>query len=207
MTAGEVDLAEYTRSIERLNTSLGFLQTEMQRLAQQQEKIMAMRDQQQQAWVIPPPAPSPHRYPVTARFIDEATEMQAPHYCFYFFSTQAAPRVAQQQRDRQRIGPGVGGILVPDPVLFWVATRPQPFTCGHQTTTGLVSCQNASDSPSKRPEGHPHQSDAQPSHLSRQPAQTETLQLQPNPAELVCLPESRRGRQGKTQPRAQGRKR
>ncbi|XP_041847525.1 calmodulin-regulated spectrin-associated protein 2 isoform X2 [Melanotaenia boesemani] len=61
VTPGEVDLAEYTRSIERLNTSLGFLQTEMQRLAQQQEKIMAMRDQQQQAWVIPPPAPSPHR--------------------------------------------------------------------------------------------------------------------------------------------------
>ncbi|XP_028988634.1 calmodulin-regulated spectrin-associated protein 2 isoform X2 [Betta splendens] len=58
---GEVDLAEYTRSIERLNTSLGFLQTEMQRLSQQQEKIMAMREQQQQAWVIPPPAPSPHR--------------------------------------------------------------------------------------------------------------------------------------------------
>uniref|UniRef100_A0A7N8WL37 Calmodulin regulated spectrin-associated protein family, member 2b n=1 Tax=Mastacembelus armatus TaxID=205130 RepID=A0A7N8WL37_9TELE len=57
---GEIDLAEYTRSIERLNTSLGFLQTEMQRLAQQQEKIMAMREQQQQAWVIPPPAPSPH---------------------------------------------------------------------------------------------------------------------------------------------------
>ncbi|KAK2822319.1 hypothetical protein Q5P01_022384 [Channa striata] len=58
---GEIDLAEYTRSIERLNTSLSFLQTEMQRLAQQQEKIMAMREQQQQAWVIPPPAPSPHR--------------------------------------------------------------------------------------------------------------------------------------------------
>ncbi|XP_055007985.1 calmodulin-regulated spectrin-associated protein 2 [Boleophthalmus pectinirostris] len=58
---GEVDLSEYTRSIERLNSSLGFLQTEMQRLAQQQEKIMAMREQQQQAWVIPPPAPSPHR--------------------------------------------------------------------------------------------------------------------------------------------------
>lgn len=57
----EIDLAEYTRSIERLNTSLGFLQTEMQRLAQQQEKIMAMREQQQQSWVIPPPAPSPHR--------------------------------------------------------------------------------------------------------------------------------------------------
>ncbi|KAL0966463.1 hypothetical protein UPYG_G00295580 [Umbra pygmaea] len=58
--AGEVDLGEYSRSIERLNTSLGFLQTEMQRLAQQQEKIMAMREQQK-AWVIPPPEPSPHR--------------------------------------------------------------------------------------------------------------------------------------------------
>uniref|UniRef100_H3DCW4 Calmodulin regulated spectrin associated protein family member 2 n=1 Tax=Tetraodon nigroviridis TaxID=99883 RepID=H3DCW4_TETNG len=56
VTPGEADLADYTRSIERLNTSLGFLQTEMQRLAQQQEKIMAMR-----AWVIPAPAPSPHR--------------------------------------------------------------------------------------------------------------------------------------------------
>ncbi|CAL9688792.1 unnamed protein product [Knipowitschia caucasica] len=61
VAAGEVDLSEYTRSIERLNSSLGFLQTEMQRLAQQQDKIMAMREQQQQAWVIPPPAPSPHR--------------------------------------------------------------------------------------------------------------------------------------------------
>uniref|UniRef100_A0A673ZI06 Calmodulin regulated spectrin-associated protein family, member 2a n=1 Tax=Salmo trutta TaxID=8032 RepID=A0A673ZI06_SALTR len=56
---GEVDLAEYTRSIEKLNHSLGFLQTEMQRLAQQQEVIMAMREQkQQQAWVIPPPQTS-----------------------------------------------------------------------------------------------------------------------------------------------------
>ncbi|XP_074544295.1 calmodulin-regulated spectrin-associated protein 2 isoform X2 [Halichoeres trimaculatus] len=61
VTPGEIDLAEYTRSIERLNTSLSFLQTEMQRLAQQQEKIMAMREQHQQSWVIPPPAPSPHR--------------------------------------------------------------------------------------------------------------------------------------------------
>ncbi|XP_031136941.2 calmodulin-regulated spectrin-associated protein 2 isoform X2 [Sander lucioperca] len=58
---GEIDLTEYTRSIERLNTSLGFLQTEMQRLSQQQETIMSMREQQQRAWVIPPPAPSPHR--------------------------------------------------------------------------------------------------------------------------------------------------
>ncbi|XP_077412493.1 calmodulin-regulated spectrin-associated protein 2 isoform X2 [Vanacampus margaritifer] len=61
LTPGETDLAEYTRSIDRLNTSLGFLQTEMQRLAQQQERIMSMKDQHQHAWVIPPPAPSPHR--------------------------------------------------------------------------------------------------------------------------------------------------
>ncbi|XP_077580623.1 calmodulin-regulated spectrin-associated protein 2 [Stigmatopora nigra] len=61
MTPGETDLAEYTRSIERLNTSLGFLQTEMQRLAQQQERIMSMKEEQQKAWVISPPVPSPHR--------------------------------------------------------------------------------------------------------------------------------------------------
>uniref|UniRef100_A0A667X2W5 Calmodulin regulated spectrin-associated protein family, member 2a n=1 Tax=Myripristis murdjan TaxID=586833 RepID=A0A667X2W5_9TELE len=61
----EVDLAEYTRSIEKLNHSLAFLQTEMQRLAQQQEVIMAMREQQhQQAWVIPHPHtnPSPQKH-------------------------------------------------------------------------------------------------------------------------------------------------
>ncbi|XP_069558385.1 calmodulin-regulated spectrin-associated protein 2a isoform X2 [Brachyistius frenatus] len=61
----EVDLTEYTRSIEKLNHSLAFLQTEMQRLAQQQEVIMSMREQQhQQAWVIPPPHtnPSPQKH-------------------------------------------------------------------------------------------------------------------------------------------------
>ncbi|KAM6920961.1 calmodulin-regulated spectrin-associated protein 2a [Xenentodon cancila] len=61
----EVDLSEYTRSIEKLNHSLAFLQTEMQRLAQQQEVIMAMREQQhQQSWVIPPPHtnPSPQKH-------------------------------------------------------------------------------------------------------------------------------------------------
>nr|XP_046248237.1 calmodulin-regulated spectrin-associated protein 2a isoform X2 [Scatophagus argus] len=61
----EVDLTEYTRSIEKLNHSLAFLQNEMQRLAQQQEVIMAMREQQhQQAWVIPPPhtSPSPQKH-------------------------------------------------------------------------------------------------------------------------------------------------
>ncbi|XP_077471762.1 calmodulin-regulated spectrin-associated protein 2 isoform X2 [Stigmatopora argus] len=61
ITPGETDLAEYTRSIERLNTSLGFLQTEMQRLAQQQERIMSMKEEQQKSWVISPPVPSPHR--------------------------------------------------------------------------------------------------------------------------------------------------
>ncbi|KAM4738526.1 calmodulin-regulated spectrin-associated protein 2a isoform 5-T5 [Anableps anableps] len=62
----EADLSEYTRSIEKLNHSLAFLQAEMQRLAQQQEVIMAMREQQhQQAWVIPPPHtnPSPQKHP------------------------------------------------------------------------------------------------------------------------------------------------
>ncbi|XP_067308749.1 calmodulin-regulated spectrin-associated protein 2 isoform X2 [Pseudorasbora parva] len=57
--AVEVDLAEYTQSIERLNTSLSFLQSEMQRLAQQQERIMQMRDHQ--SWVIPPPDPMPRK--------------------------------------------------------------------------------------------------------------------------------------------------
>lgn len=57
--AVEVDLAEYNRSIERLNTSLSFLQSEMQRLAQQQERIMQMRDHQ--SWVIPPPDPAPRK--------------------------------------------------------------------------------------------------------------------------------------------------
>lgn len=50
----ETDLMEYTRSIEKLNASLSFLQVEMQRLAQQQEVIMQMREQQ--AWVVPQPS-------------------------------------------------------------------------------------------------------------------------------------------------------
>ncbi|CDQ83784.1 unnamed protein product [Oncorhynchus mykiss] len=66
----ELDLANYTRSMEKLNHSLGFLQMEMQRLAQQQEVIMAMREQrQQQAWIIPPPEtqPSPQKYARASR--------------------------------------------------------------------------------------------------------------------------------------------
>ncbi|XP_067272141.1 calmodulin-regulated spectrin-associated protein 2a isoform X2 [Pseudorasbora parva] len=55
----EADLMEYTRSIEKLNASLSFLQTEMQRLAHQQEVIMQMREQQ--AWVVSPAQPSPQK--------------------------------------------------------------------------------------------------------------------------------------------------
>lgn len=61
----ELDLTEYTRSIEKLNHSLAFLQGEMQRLSQQQDVIMAMRQQrEQQAWVIPAAHanPSPQRH-------------------------------------------------------------------------------------------------------------------------------------------------
>uniref|UniRef100_A0AAV2KZJ1 Calmodulin regulated spectrin-associated protein family, member 2a n=1 Tax=Knipowitschia caucasica TaxID=637954 RepID=A0AAV2KZJ1_KNICA len=57
----EVDFSEYTRSIEKLNHSLAFLQSEMQRLSQQQEVIMAMRGQQQ-AWVIPQSHTNPQKY-------------------------------------------------------------------------------------------------------------------------------------------------
>ncbi|TSW35250.1 Calmodulin-regulated spectrin-associated protein 2 [Bagarius yarrelli] len=55
----EADLLEYTRSIDKLNASLSFLQAEMQRLAQQQEIIMQMREQQ--AWVVFPAQPSPQK--------------------------------------------------------------------------------------------------------------------------------------------------
>ncbi|NXE32797.1 CAMP2 protein, partial [Ptilorrhoa leucosticta] len=53
------DLLEYTKSIEKLNSSLHFLQQEMQRLSLQQEMLMQMREQQ--AWVISPPQPSPQK--------------------------------------------------------------------------------------------------------------------------------------------------
>ncbi|XP_026879794.2 calmodulin-regulated spectrin-associated protein 2a isoform X2 [Electrophorus electricus] len=57
--ASEADLLEYTRSIEKLNASLSFLQAEMQRLAQQQELIMQMREQQ--TWAVSPRHPSPQK--------------------------------------------------------------------------------------------------------------------------------------------------
>ncbi|XP_061489906.1 calmodulin-regulated spectrin-associated protein 2 isoform X2 [Rhineura floridana] len=55
----EGDLLEYTKSIEKLNSSLHFLQQEMQRLSLQQEMLMQMREQQ--AWVISPSQPSPQK--------------------------------------------------------------------------------------------------------------------------------------------------
>ncbi|XP_062436935.1 calmodulin-regulated spectrin-associated protein 2 isoform X1 [Rhea pennata] len=55
----EGDILEYTKSIEKLNSSLNFLQQEMQRLSLQQEMLMQMREQQ--AWVISPPQPSPQK--------------------------------------------------------------------------------------------------------------------------------------------------
>ncbi|XP_054432517.1 calmodulin-regulated spectrin-associated protein 2 isoform X2 [Pteronotus mesoamericanus] len=58
-TANEGEMLEYTRSIEKLNSSLHFLQQEMQRLSLQQEVLMQMRERQ--AWVISPPQPSPHK--------------------------------------------------------------------------------------------------------------------------------------------------
>uniref|UniRef100_A0A1A7YXA6 Calmodulin regulated spectrin-associated protein family, member 2 n=2 Tax=Iconisemion striatum TaxID=60296 RepID=A0A1A7YXA6_9TELE len=79
----ELDLAEYTRSIEKLNHSLAFLQAEMQRLSQQQEVIMAMREQQhQQAWVIPPshtnPSPQKHTRAVI-RSSGPSSPADSPH--------------------------------------------------------------------------------------------------------------------------------
>ncbi|KAB1258783.1 Calmodulin-regulated spectrin-associated protein 2 [Camelus dromedarius] len=64
-TLNEGELLEYTRSIERLNSSLHFLQQEMQRLSLQQELLMQMREQQ--AWVISPPQPSPQKQPRDCR--------------------------------------------------------------------------------------------------------------------------------------------
>lgn len=58
-TLNEGEILEYTKSIEKLNSSLHFLQQEMQRLSLQQEMLMQMREQQ--AWVISPPQPSPQK--------------------------------------------------------------------------------------------------------------------------------------------------
>ncbi|XP_055966482.1 calmodulin-regulated spectrin-associated protein 2 isoform X1 [Sorex fumeus] len=60
-TLNEGEILEYTKSIEKLNSSLHFLQQEMQRLSLQQEMLMQMREREQQSWVISPPQPSPQK--------------------------------------------------------------------------------------------------------------------------------------------------
>lgn len=59
-TANEGEILEYIKSIEKLNSSLHFLQQEMQRLSLQQEMLMQMRERQ--SWVISPPQPSPQKH-------------------------------------------------------------------------------------------------------------------------------------------------
>uniref|UniRef100_A0A669PKJ5 Calmodulin regulated spectrin associated protein family member 2 n=1 Tax=Phasianus colchicus TaxID=9054 RepID=A0A669PKJ5_PHACC len=70
----EGDILEYTKSIEKLNSSLHFLQQEMQRLSLQQEMLMQMREQQ--AWVISPPQPSPQKQ--LREFKASSRQMGAP---------------------------------------------------------------------------------------------------------------------------------
>ncbi|XP_041133761.1 calmodulin-regulated spectrin-associated protein 2-like isoform X3 [Polyodon spathula] len=73
---GEGDLVEYTRSIEKLNSSLNFLQQEMQRIAQQQDIIMQMREQQ--AWGICPSQPSPQKQVRELRSTSRSTGSLSP---------------------------------------------------------------------------------------------------------------------------------
>ncbi|XP_066547719.1 calmodulin-regulated spectrin-associated protein 2a isoform X3 [Amia ocellicauda] len=86
---GEVDLVEYTKSIEKLNTSLNFLQQEMQRLAQQQEVIMQMREQQ--TWVISPPQPSPQKQIRELRTATRSTGSLSP-----VLSSAESPRTSHR---------------------------------------------------------------------------------------------------------------
>ncbi|XP_033884811.3 calmodulin-regulated spectrin-associated protein 2-like isoform X5 [Acipenser ruthenus] len=73
---GEGDLVEYTKSIEKLNSSLNFLQQEMQRIAQQQDIIMQMREQQ--AWGISPSQPSPQKQVRELRSTSRSTGSLSP---------------------------------------------------------------------------------------------------------------------------------
>ncbi|NXN91295.1 CAMP2 protein, partial [Rhinopomastus cyanomelas] len=86
----EGDILEYTKSIEKLNSSLHFLQQEMQRLSLQQEMLMQMREQQ--AWVISPPQPSPQKQ--VRDFKSSSRQMGAPSPVAPF--SQDSPRSAHQ---------------------------------------------------------------------------------------------------------------
>uniref|UniRef100_A0A669PR39 Calmodulin regulated spectrin associated protein family member 2 n=1 Tax=Phasianus colchicus TaxID=9054 RepID=A0A669PR39_PHACC len=86
----EGDILEYTKSIEKLNSSLHFLQQEMQRLSLQQEMLMQMREQQ--AWVISPPQPSPQKQ--LREFKASSRQMGAPSPVAPF--SQESPRSTHQ---------------------------------------------------------------------------------------------------------------
>ncbi|NWH77351.1 CAMP2 protein, partial [Piaya cayana] len=86
----EGDLLEYTKSIEKLNSSLHFLQQEMQRLSLRQEMLMQMREQQ--AWVISPPQPSPQKQ--IRDFKSSSKQVGAPSPVAPF--SQESPRSTRQ---------------------------------------------------------------------------------------------------------------
>uniref|UniRef100_A0A8C1ZQB1 Calmodulin regulated spectrin-associated protein family, member 2b n=1 Tax=Cyprinus carpio TaxID=7962 RepID=A0A8C1ZQB1_CYPCA len=94
--AMEVDLAEYTRSIERLNTSLSFLQSEMQRLAQQQEHIMQMPEHQSSSASFharTPRTPRPNELKVTpfSRMLNTQQSVDSLPRLRRFWQSQAQP--------------------------------------------------------------------------------------------------------------------
>ncbi|XP_064310853.1 calmodulin-regulated spectrin-associated protein 2 isoform X3 [Phalacrocorax carbo] len=86
----EGDILEYTKSIEKLNSSLHVLQQEMQRLSLQQEMLMQMREQQ--AWVISPPQPSPQKQ--IRDFKSSSRQMGTPSTVAPF--SQESPRSTHQ---------------------------------------------------------------------------------------------------------------
>ncbi|XP_053549790.1 calmodulin-regulated spectrin-associated protein 2 [Bombina bombina] len=88
----EVELGEYTKSIEKLNFSLGFLQQEMQRLALQQDVLMQMREKQ--AWVISPPEPAPQRQ-LNTKPASKPSVTWSPIPCFSMESPRPVHRSPQ----------------------------------------------------------------------------------------------------------------
>ncbi|KAE8610968.1 hypothetical protein XENTR_v10012295 [Xenopus tropicalis] len=92
----EGDILEYTKSIEKLNSSLNFLQQEMQRLALQQGMLMQMREKQ--AWVISPPQPSPQKQLPPQNTTKQTTKPSvtwSPAPCFTIESPRSAHRSPQ----------------------------------------------------------------------------------------------------------------
>ncbi|XP_078074314.1 calmodulin-regulated spectrin-associated protein 2a isoform X2 [Mustelus asterias] len=88
---GDADVIEYNRLIEKMNTALHALQQEMQRLANQQELIMQMREQQQ-AWVISPPQSSPQKQVRELRSSSRSTGSLSPSLS----SSGESPRSTQR---------------------------------------------------------------------------------------------------------------